>query len=214
MSSVAVQALGWAGSAILIASLLQSRVLRLRQLNLVASLILVTFNALVGVWPMVAMNVAIAAINVWHLGRLLGSRHDPATYAVVEVVADDAYLRHMLGHHHADIARFNPGFAWDPAEPGSMAFLVLREGETVGFVLGHDAGDGVAEIALDYVSPRFRDFTPGEFVFRDSGLFTGRGFRRVVAPRGMRGAEAYLAGIGFERRGDDRVLDLVGPTPG
>jgi hypothetical protein len=209
MSGVALQALGWIGSAILIASLLQSRVLRLRQLNLLASLLLMTFNALVGVWPMVAMNAAIACINVWHLVRLLRSRHDPASYAVVEVVADDTYLAHMLGHHGADIARFNPDFRWDPAQDGAMAFLVLRDGETVGFVLGHDAGEGVAAIELDYVSPRFRDFTPGEFVFRESGLFTARGFRRVVAPRGMRGAEAYLAGVGFQRRGDDRVLDLV-----
>jgi hypothetical protein len=210
MSDVALQALGWIGSAILIVSLLQSRVLRLRQLNLLASILLLTFNALIGVWPMVAMNLAIAVINVWHLVRLVRSRHDPATYAVVEVVAEDRYLAHMLDHHAADIARFNPGFAWQADRSGAMAFLVLHEGETAGFVLAHDAGDGVAEIALDYVAPRFRDFTPGEFVFRDSGLFTARGFRRVVAPRRMRGADAYLADVGFERRGEDRVLDLAG----
>ena len=70
----------------------------------------------------------------------------------------------------------------------------------------------MAEIALDYVSPRFRDFTPGEFVYRRSGLFTDRGFRSVVAPRAMRQADAYLAGVGFQRRGDDRILDLVTPA--
>lgn len=208
MSTVALEVVGWVGSAILITSLLQSRLLRLRQLNLVASALLVTYNLLLGVWPMVAMNVAIVAINVWHLTRLVRTRHDPASYAVVEVRPDDGYLDHVLSHHASDIVRFNPGFAWDGARPGALAFLVLRDGETVGAVLAHDAGDGVAEVVLDYVSPRFRDFTPGEFVYRRSGLFTDRGFRSVVAPRAMRRADAYLAGVGFERRGDDRVLDL------
>lgn len=204
-----LEVLGWAGSALLVTSVLQPRLLRLRQLNLVASVLLVAYNAALGVWPMVAMNLAIAGINVWHLARLVRSRHDPAAYAVVEVVPDDPYLAHLLAHHGADIARFNPGFAWDGTRPGAFAFLVLRGGETVGCVLAHDAGDGVAEVALDYVAPRFRDFTPGEFVFQQSGLFTDRGYRSVVAPRGMRAADAYLAKVGFRPRGDDRVLDLT-----
>lgn len=212
MSSVALEVVGWIGSAILIISLLQSRLLRLRQLNLVASVLLVTYNLALGVWPMVAMNLAIVAINVWHLVRLVRTRHDPAHYDVVEVVPDDGYLAHVLAHRRADIARFNPDFAWDGTRPGALAFLVLRDDETVGVVLAHDAGDGVAEIALDYVSPRYRDFTPGEFVFRRSGLFTDRGFRSVVAPRSMRQADAYLADVGFQRRGDDRILDLVTPA--
>jgi hypothetical protein len=203
-----LEVVGWVGSAILVTSLLQSRLLRLRQLNLVASVLLVAYNALVGVWPMVAMNVAIVGINLWHLAHLLRTRHDPSTYDVVEVMPDDRYLAHVLAHNGADIARFNPDFAWDGERPGAMAFLVLRRGETVGFVLAHDAGDGVAEVALDYVSPRFRDFTPGEFVFKRSGLFTDRGFRSVVAPRAMRAADRYLAEVGFRRQGDDRVLDL------
>jgi hypothetical protein len=212
MSSVALEVVGWVGSAILITSLLQSRLLRLRQLNLVASLLLVTYNLILGVWPMVAMNLAIVAINVGHLARLLRTRHDPASYDVVEVVPDDGYLAHVLARRQTDIARFNPDFAWDGTRPGALAFLVLRDDETVGVVLAHDAGDGVAEIALDYVAPRFRDFTPGEFVYRRSEVFTDRGFRSIVAPRAMRQAEAYLSGVGFQRRGDDRILDLVTPT--
>ncbi|HWM00651.1 MAG TPA: hypothetical protein VNP20_25145, partial [Nocardioidaceae bacterium] len=62
---------GWCGSALLIFSLLQTRVLRFRLLNLSASLSLVLFNALVGVWPMVGMNVATSSINIWFITRML-----------------------------------------------------------------------------------------------------------------------------------------------
>ena len=192
----------------LIVSLLQTQVLRLRQLNLLASITLTAFNAAIKVWPMVAMNVCIAAINVWHLTRLLRTRHDPDSFEVAEIGPTEDYLRIVLARHATDIARFNPDLDWSHDDPGAMAFVVLRDGETIGVVLARDVGGGVAQIDLDYVVPRFRNFTPGEFVYRRSGLFTDRGFRRVIAPRTMRGAEKYLAGVGFRRDGEDRVLNL------
>ena len=65
---------GWTGSALLIVSLLQARMMRLRGLNLVASLILVAFNWALGVWPMVAMNAVVAIIDLVHMIRLRAAR--------------------------------------------------------------------------------------------------------------------------------------------
>jgi hypothetical protein len=90
--------------------------------------------------------------------------------------------------------------------PGSAAYLVQHGNETVGVVVVRDAGDGVAQVELDYVTPRFRDFSPGEFVFRRSGLFTGRGFRRILTPPGM--VNPYYERLGFARAGDSWVTDL------
>ena len=73
-------------------------------------------------------------------------------------------------------------------------------------VLARDAGDGVAQVDLDYVTPRFRDFSPGEFVYRRSGLFTDRGYRRVLTPPGMVGA--YYDRLGFQRQGDTWVWQV------
>ena len=78
-----VDALGWFGSALLIFSLLQARILRLRVLNTVACVILIVFNALLGVWPMVAMNVVLAAINLFFIVRMLRERDDERAYAVL-----------------------------------------------------------------------------------------------------------------------------------
>ena len=63
--------------------------------------------------------------------------------------------------------------------PGNAAFLVQHRDETVGVVLVRDVGDGWRGWRLDYVTPRFRDFSPGEIRHRRSGLFLDRGFRRV-----------------------------------
>ncbi|PZG21584.1 hypothetical protein C1I95_07255 [Micromonospora craterilacus] len=204
-----LELVGWAGSALLVWSLLQTRILRLRALNLVGCLILIGYNTAIEVWPMVGLNVVLAVINVWYLRRLLATRHDEQTYQVVEVGAADAFLAHTLRVHAADIARFNPGF--NPGRlAGHSAFVVVRADEVVGVVLARDTGDGVAQIDLDYVTPPFRDFTPGEFVYRRSSLFTDRGFRRVVSPPDM--IAPYYHRLGFRREGESYVLDLPAPT--
>ena len=225
--------IGWAGSALLVWSLLQARILRLRAINLAGCAVLITYNAALGVWPMVGLNVALAVINIYYLRKLLATRHDERAYQVVEVGVDDDFLAHVLRVHAVDIARFNPGFAgpgWagragaaglasSLLAPGEgrgrpCAFLVLSGDEVVGVMLVRDAGDGLARVELDYVTPRFRDFTPGEFVYRRSHLFTARGFRRVLTPPGM--VAPYYPRLGFRPHGpagDAYLLELEAEPP-
>jgi hypothetical protein len=197
--------LGWGGSALLVYSLLQSRVLRFRVLNLAACVILVVFNALVGVWPMVGMNAVLCAINVWFIVQLLRDRHDVEAFEVLEVRGDDEYLRHVLRVHGADILRFNPEFVHDPTAEGQDAFLIQKGDETVGVVLLRADGD-TAHVLLDYVTPRFRDFSPGEFVWRRSGMLADHGYRRVVTSPTM--VAPYYDKLGFQPDGTSWVLAL------
>ncbi len=197
--------LGWGGSALLVFSLLQASVLRLRTLNLVACVILLVFNAMIGVWPMVGMNAVLAAINVWFIVKLLRERHDDAAFTVVEVGPADEYLRHVLRVHGADILRFQPDLVWDPSSERGHAFVVLKDDETVGVVLV-EADGTVARVQLDYVTPRYRDFSPGEFVWRRSGLLREHGFTRVVTPAGM--VAPYYDRLGFHPEGESYALEL------
>jgi hypothetical protein len=188
---------GWFGSALLIVSVMQARLLRFRVLNLFACVVLTGFNAVLLIWPMVAMNLALCLINLWHIRRLVRTRHDVATYVVLEVGADDEYLRHVMRVHGADILKHQPDLVWDGAAPGRSAFLVQRDDETVGVVLVRNDGDGVARVELDYVTPRYRDFSPGEFVWRRSNALRERGFTTVLTPANMRGP--YYERLGFHR---------------
>jgi hypothetical protein len=60
-------------------------VLRFRVLNLFACVVLTGFNAALEIWPMLAMNIALCLINLWHIRKLVGTRHDEASYDVLEV---------------------------------------------------------------------------------------------------------------------------------
>lgn len=205
-----VDALGWFGSALLVFSLLQARILRLRILNTIACVILTGFNAILGVWPMVAMNIVLAAINLFFIVKMLREKNDENAFTVIEVEEQDAYLQHFLEVQRFDIAKFNPGFSGVAESSERFAYLVLHGHETVGAVVVRDAGGGVGQVELDYVTERYRDFTPGEFVWRHSGLFAGHGWRTIRTPDAMVGA--YYERLGFRRDGEVWALDIAGVT--
>ncbi|GGB96901.1 YgjV family protein [Cellulomonas carbonis] len=206
-----VDAVGWLGSAVLVISLLQTRVMRFRVLNTISCAVLIGYNAVVGVWPMVAMNVVLVGINLWVMARLLRERHDARAYEAVVMGVAEPFLRRLLDRHRRDIATFNPELpADDPVRDAEHAFVVTTGDQVVGVVLTR-TGDRPDEqqVVLDYVLPPYRDFTPGEFVFRPDGPFADLGTRTVVASPGMTSSERYLETVGFVREDGRRVLHLA-----
>ncbi|WP_273652647.1 hypothetical protein [Cellulomonas fimi] len=188
-----LEVVGWLGSVLVVVSLMQARVLRFRVLNLVGAVLATGYNAVVGIWAFAVMNGAIAIIDVYWLWRLLRERHDDRAYTVVDVGAGDAYLRHFLAVHAEEIGRFQPGFALAGDASG---FLVARGDEVVGVVVVRDVGHGVGVVDLDWVTTRFRDFTPGEFVYRRSGVFAEHGWR-VLHVEPAPAMREYFAKVGF-----------------
>lgn len=197
---------GWAGSALLVYSLLQARVMRFRVLNLIASIALTAYNWFLEVWPMVGMNLVIAAIDVYFIVKLWNERHDDETFSVVEVGPHDAFLDHVLAVHRDEIKQIFPQSEWATGHGERSAYVVLRGDETVGVVLLRETDSGVAEVDVDFVTLKYRDFCPGEFVFTESGLFAREGFRTVLTPPGMR--DAYYGRLGFTVDGDRYRIDV------
>lgn len=196
------EVVGWAGSVLVVVSLMQARVWRFRVMNLVGAVLATAYNAVFGIWAFAAMNGAIAVIDLYWLWRLRRERSDAAVYAVVEVAPDDAYLQHVLTVHADDVARHRTVPAEDVTDATDLAFLVVRGDETVGVVLVRDGRDGTGLVVLDWVTPRFRDFTPGEFVYRHTDVFAAHGLRRLVVPTAPPGAVPYLERVGFRRVGE------------
>ena len=125
---------------------------------------------------------------------------------MLEVGPDDEYLRHVLRVHGADILRFQPDFVLGPGRRARPRVPRAQGDETVGVVLLRADGD-VARVQLDYVTPRYRDFSPGEFVWRRSGLL------RDPASAGWSPRRAWSAPyydrLGFRREGESYVLDAL-----
>ena len=204
-----LEIIGWIGSILVVWSLVVAQVTRFRWMNLAGSAIAAIYNGIIGVWPFMAMNAIIAVIDIYWLIRLYREQHNAAVFEVVEVGSDDAYLRRVLDVHADDIAVTHPGFQPNDDSVERFAWLVVRGDETVGVVLVKSGEPGEALVDLDWVSPRFRDFTPGEFVHQRSGIFLDKGFNRVVVTNPEETNLAYLRRIGFAPDGSRWVRSVA-----
>ncbi|MGO1317873.1 MAG: hypothetical protein ACTMIR_12680 [Cellulomonadaceae bacterium] len=196
---------GWVGSAVLVLSLMQTRITRLRVLNLAGCFLAIAYNAVIEVWPSVGLNTTLAVINIVHLTRIWRTRHAEAAYDVIPVEPSDRYLRHLLDVYREDIERFHPITVADALARADHAYLVVRGEETVGCTLLHREDGDTAHVDLDYVTERWRDFTVSEFVYRRSSLLRDQGFARVVTDAG---ADPFYARIGFKLAEDRFELTL------
>jgi hypothetical protein len=165
------------------------------------------------VWPMVAMNVVLVGINLWSIIRMQGQRHDARVYDAVAISTDEPMLARLIERHADDIERLNPALdvrGTALLERADHAFIVTTDDQVVGLVLSADGQQPDEQLVLiDYVLPPYRDFTPGEFVFRPGGPFSVIGTRTVVASPSMVSSERYLNAIGFVDRAGRRVLDIA-----
>lgn len=203
-----LEVIGWVGSALIVFSLMQARMLRFRWMNMFGSIIATFYNAALGIWPFVAMNAVIAVISAYWLRRLYREAGDPAVYQALPLAPGDLFLQHVLEVHAEDIATHQPDFVAQSGDPARSTLLLVRGDEAVGVVAVHDSGDGVGVIELDWVKPRFRDFAAGQFVYRDSGALPVAGFSRVtVTPHAATDTE-YLRKMGFRLEGEQWVRDL------
>ncbi|WP_061961332.1 hypothetical protein [Demequina flava] len=201
---------GWVGSILIVASLMQARVLKFRWMNFIGAFIATIYNGLIEVWPFAFMNLAITIIDAYWLRRLYRERDDATVYRALPVQPDDTYLQHLLGVHAEDITKQRSDFHALPLDDEKRTVFMLVNGdEAIGVVSLTDAGDGVGRIDLDWVKERFRDFSPGEFVYRESSVLADAGFSRVEMPHGEGLDTTYLEKVGFVRNGDRWVREVA-----
>ena len=65
------EAFGWAGSIFVVVSLMLANARRFRVLNFTGCAIALVYNAVLGIWPYTAMNLALCIINGYWIYRLM-----------------------------------------------------------------------------------------------------------------------------------------------
>jgi len=209
--NVILETIGWVGSLLIVWSLMQARVLRFRWMNFTGAFIATFYNGVIGIWPFAFMNAAITVIDAYWLYKLHRERHDDAIYSVIPLDPEDPYLQHVLAVHAEDIAAHQPDFTAhsEPSANKRATFLVTHGDEAVGVVAVRHQVDGMGLVELDWVKERFRDFAPGEFVYRDSGALTEAGFSRLEIENHEALDGVYLEQVGFKATGSRWVRELT-----
>ena len=207
-ASLTAQIIGYVGSALIILSLMQKSILRLRYIGLAGSVAFFVYSLLIDAYPIAIVNVIAAIIHIYFLRKLLGR---PETiFSTLHVLPESRYLQAFMDFHAKDIARFQPEFSYQPAENQFAAFI-LRDMVPAGLMIGRPSEGSSVEILLDYAIPQYRDFKLGKFLYSGrSGIFENQDCDRAWATATTPEHGQYLERMGFEPRGEDRFeISLV-----
>jgi len=175
--------------------------MRFRVLNLIASAVLTAYNAVLGVWPMAAVNAALVVIDLYFIARLQrDKRQDTAfTYAP----ADANLIEWFEAEHGQDLAKYHPGFAGRQAS--AQAAVVFHRDRAIGLVAWRPVDGGAAELLADYVIPAYRDYHPGAYVYSPTGPLRQAGLREIHCDNPKAVVAHYLRRQGFDDTAFDRL---------
>ena len=192
--------IGYAGSALVIISMLMTSVIKLRVINTIGSVIFCAYALCIHSYPTAAMQVCLIIINVVSLYKLLAVKKE---YSIIKAGADDSYVRYFLDTYSADMKKFFP----EQTECNSrdLYFLVCCNTNPAGIFIAEAAENNSLNAKIDYTTPRYRDGSAGKFLYEFLGTL---GFKNVTAQSGCTAHVEYLKKMGFKLQGETYKKDL------
>lgn len=184
---------GYAASVVILVSLTMSSIVKLRWINLAGAIMFAAFGFLIQSIPTGTLNLGIALIDIYYLWRIYSTKDK---LAIVEADLGSGYFNHYWELNRDEISRI---FGEVSLTGNERAFYFLRNNNTAGLLIGHEAGDGVFCIDIDYVSAPYRDLRIGQYFIAESriGMALPRmKWLRTTAASGIH--EGYLKKLGFE----------------
>ncbi len=216
-SSAFYEIIGYVASALVVVSITQKSILKLRIVGLAGSFSFLAYGLLIGAIPIVLVNVAAAAIHIYFLRKLVW--HKREVFTVLHVRAQSRYLQNFLDFYNDDItSRYSPGFLYEP-DPDQITAFILRDVVPAGLFIGRRHSDGSVEVIVDYAIPQYRDFKMGPFLYSsESALFSDNVCTRLWANVGSEVQADYLTKVGFTPDTSDKsahryVLELESTAP-
>ncbi len=195
-TNIALEVVGYCASALIVVSITQKSILRLRVIGLAGSLTFLVYAIAISAYPIAIVNIIAAGIHGWYLSQLI--RHKNEVFRVLHVLPGSEYLLDFLEFYREEIqGRFQPDFVYEPSEAQVTAFI-LRDMVPAGLLIGRPRDDGTFEVQLDFVIPQYRDFKIGSYVYSsDSDLLTGIAPTCVWAVASNSDHAKYLHRMGF-----------------
>ncbi|MCH7788980.1 MAG: hypothetical protein IH940_06010 [Acidobacteria bacterium] len=195
-TDITLEIVGYVASVLIILSITQKSILRLRALGLAGALTFLVYSLAIGAYPIAVVNVIAAAVHGWYLRQLIARKAE--VFRVLHVNPDSAYLLDFLAFYNDEIeGHFQPEFVYQPNDDQVTAFI-LRDMVPAGLFIGEAADDGTFEVKLDFVIPQYRDFRIGRYVYAPgSALLTGIAPSCVWATASNPDHGNYLRRVGF-----------------
>jgi len=191
------EVIGYAGSALVLVSLLMTSIVKLRVINAVGCIVFSTYAFVIHSIPTAVMNVALFVIDVFFLVRILSSK---ANLSYVRVSADNPFVGHFCEQFSEDIIQY-----FDTADISEADLvLVVFDNETVAGVLaGITEGDRL-RLIIDYTTQQYRDCKVGAYLYEK----LADSYRELVYSGSNEKHIAYCRKTGYAERNGEFVKSL------
>jgi len=185
---------GYAASLIVLISLLMTSVKRLRWINLFGSLIFAVYGIAIGAIPVGAMNAGIVLINAYFIYQMYTKKD---YFTLIQMTNETEYFSHFMTFYKENMKSFMI-VEENLDNPNYLRIFTLRNTVPAGLFVCKVIDPSTLEILVDYVTPAYRDFKIGRFLFEDQkNYFINKGYLKLVSKPGNEKHQSYLKKMGF-----------------
>ena len=187
-TKIILEAIGYAGSALVIISMMMTSVLRLRAVNIVGSALAFFYAMAVKAYPVALLNgflILVNAVKIIQFFRIEKS------YNLIETDGSAALPNYLARKYSDDILNYFPDFKG--VDTNDKVFVLMNGDCATGITAGKSDGENFL-ISIDYTTPAYRDNSAGAFLFKE---IAAKGYKKAVLETRAKNHEAYLYKMGF-----------------
>lgn len=198
--------IGYVASALTAFSLTMKNIRRLRWWNFIGASIFSAYGALIGAWPVFALNGFVAIVDIYYLITM--NRHTEY-FDLMEIdIHSSDFAKRYLDFYKDDIMHFFPNFKIAPDKTYRAVFC-LRDARPVNLIVVSEMNEHDILIELDYVIPEYRDMKNGKYFYHEGvkklGLDKDRTF---ISKNANESHQKYLKTLGFEKTSDENGIPV------
>lgn len=205
----AIQILGYAASLIVFISLMMKSLAKLRVLNAAGSLLFVVFALATDSLPTAFLNLGIVVIDVFYFIRMTRVKDN---FEIMTVQKDNEIVRRFYRINKKELDALFGEASFVKSEKIALFF---RNDDIAGLLAyssvvlpqsDSSVPESAAEILIDFVVPKYRDFAVGRHFFvKDVSFWKEQGYSCLLSRVPDKRHVPYLERLGFERQNDFTV---------
>lgn len=200
-----IEWVGYIASVLIAVSLTMTSIIKLRWINLVGASLFTVYAVIIGAIPVALVNGFISVVNIYFLVKI---NKQTEAFKLVGVNSDDKIFNEFLNYYKQDIEKLAPGFKFNIPKNG-VNYLILKNMDVAGVFIGKEEKENTMVVHLDYVSPEYRDFKLGDFVYRkESNIFRNNNIKQVIGKARTKAYRTYFERMGFKlyKKDENEIL--------
>jgi len=194
-----VEWFGYLASLVVLISLTMSSIIKLRVINFIGCLLFASFAYFIDSVPTIFMNLSIACINVYFLYQILRTKEE---FKIISASANSEYFQHFIDINRQEISK---QIDIKKLASADTSFYMLRDNNIAGVLAGTKDENGVFELMLDYVVPKYRDYKLGDYYYNSHPEFIkAKGINTIRAHADHKEHSFYLEKTGFKLESENQ----------